>query len=147
MSQETGNTAAEAEIRALLDSWQKAVTVGDLNATMAFYAPDIVAYDAILALQFKGWDVYRKHWQACMEMAPQMNFRFQDIHIAAGNDVAFSHCLNRCGGVDKDGKENASWMRMTTGYRKIGGKWKIVHEHFSAPFEMETGKALFDLQP
>lgn len=147
MSQETKNTSAEAEIRALLDSWLKAVTTNDLDATMAHYAPDVVAYDAILALQFKGLDVYRKHWQMCMSMCSEMSFKFHDIHISAGDDVAFSHCLNRCGGKDKDGKENTSWMRMSTGYRKINGKWKIVHEHFSAPFDMESGKALFDLQP
>lgn len=147
MSQETGNTSVEAEIRAVLDSWLKAVTASDLDATMAHYAPDVIAYDAILTLQFKGSDVYRKHWQMCMSMCSQMTFKFHDVHIAAGNDVAFAHCLNRCGGVDKDGKENASWMRMTTCFRKTGGKWKIVHEHFSAPFDMETSKALFDLQP
>jgi ketosteroid isomerase-like protein len=147
MSQETKNTSAEAEIRAVLDSWLKATTTGNLDATMAHYAPDVVAYDAILALQFKGLDVYRKHWQMCMSMCSEMSFKFHDIYISAGDDVAFSHCLNRCGGKDKDGKENTSWMRMTTGYRKINGKWKIVHEHFSAPFDMESGKALFELQP
>ncbi|MNR76065.1 SnoaL-like domain protein [compost metagenome] len=147
MNQETSNTASEQEIRALLDSWLTAVTTGDLNATMAHYAEDVIAYDAILALQFKGRDAYRKHWQMCMTMCSEMRFKFHDLYISAGPDVAFSHCLNHCGGVDKDGKENASWMRMTTGYQKIDGEWKIVHEHFSAPFEMETGKALFDLQP
>ncbi len=26
-------------------------------------------------------------------------------------------------------------------------EWSIVHEHFSAPFDMENSKALLDLQP
>jgi uncharacterized protein (TIGR02246 family) len=147
MSQETNNTASEAEIRALIDSWIKAASAADLDATMAHYAPDVIAYDAVLALQFKGWDVYRKHWQMCMSMCSAMSFKVHDLHIAVDGNVAFSHCLNRCGGADKDGNEHTSWMRATTGYRKIDGKWKIVHEHFSAPFDMETSKALFDLQP
>jgi PhnB protein len=32
-------------------------------------------------------------------------------------------------------------------FRKTNGTWMIVHEHFSAPFDPESGKALFDLEP
>jgi ketosteroid isomerase-like protein len=38
-------------------------------------------------------------------------------------------------------------MRATVGHRKTNGKWMIVHEHFSAPFNMESGKALLGLKP
>ena len=31
--------------------------------------------------------------------------------------------------------------------RRQDGRWLIFHEHFSAPSDMESGKALFDLQP
>jgi ketosteroid isomerase-like protein len=30
--------------------------------------------------------------------------------------------------------------RLSWGLRKTGGSWKVVHEHTSAPVEMETGK-------
>jgi ketosteroid isomerase-like protein len=147
MSQETKPNSAEAEIHVLLTSWEQAASAGNLDAIMSHYAPDIISYDAMLALQFKGLDAYRKHWQMCLTMCSAMSFKTQDLHIAVSGDVAFSHCLNRCGGTDKNGKENASWMRMTSGYRKINGQWKIVHEHFSAPFDMDGSKPLFDLQP
>jgi hypothetical protein len=35
----------------------------------------------------------------------------------------------------------------TNAVRKIGGQWKVTHEHLSVPYEMETGKASFDLKP
>jgi hypothetical protein len=38
-------------------------------------------------------------------------------------------------------------MRASAGLRRRGGKWLIVHEHFSAPFDPASGKALFDLEP
>ena len=38
-------------------------------------------------------------------------------------------------------------MRATVCFRKTGRAWRIVHEHFSAPFDPESGKALFDLEP
>jgi ketosteroid isomerase-like protein len=39
------------------------------------------------------------------------------------------------------------WMRATVCYRKLHGKWMVVHEHWSAPSDIESGKALLDLQP
>ena len=60
---------------------------------------------------------------------------------------AFAHWLNRCGGTDEKGEEKSSWMRVTAGYRRIKGSWRIVHEHFSAPFDIASGKAMFGLEP
>lgn len=148
MDKAVSKTSAEADIQALTESWQRAASAGDLAAIMSHYAPDVVAFDAIAALQFKGIDLYRKHWQACLAMCSgPMTFKLHELNIVASDDIAFSHALNRCGGTDKNGEEHASWMRVTTGYRKLNGAWRIVHEHFSAPFDMENCKALLDLQP
>jgi ketosteroid isomerase-like protein len=38
-------------------------------------------------------------------------------------------------------------MRATVCCRNAGGRWRIAHEHFSAPFDMESGKALLGLEP
>jgi ketosteroid isomerase-like protein len=35
----------------------------------------------------------------------------------------------------------------TNAVRKIGGQWKVTHEHLSVPYDMETGKASLDLKP
>ena len=138
----------EDEIRALIDDWLTAIRAGDLDAIMAHYAPGVTAYDAVMALRFQGAAAYREHWRMCLSMCPgPMTFETDAPEIAAAGDLAFAHCLIRCGGPDDTGKVNASWMRMTAGYRRTGGRWKIVHEHFSAPFDPESGKALFELTP
>ncbi len=148
MDQAVAKTTAEADIRKLIVSWEKAASAGDLDAIMSHYAPDVVAYDACVALQFKGIDAYRKHWQMCLSMCSgPMSFKMHDVHIGTSDEIAFSHSLNQCGGTDKDGNQHLSWMRVSSAYRKINGQWRIVHEHFSAPFDPESGKALFDLKP
>jgi ketosteroid isomerase-like protein len=38
-------------------------------------------------------------------------------------------------------------MRVTVCLRKSGGRWAVAHEHFSAPFDPESGMALLDLAP
>lgn len=140
---------AETDIHELMDSWLKAVQAKDIDGIVSHYAPDILAFDAISQLQFKGVDAYRDHWEACLSMcsAGEMVFKIDDLKIVAADDVAFSHCLNWCGAKDENGEEKAGWMRMTACYRKINGNWKVVHEHFSVPFDVEGGKALFDLKP
>lgn len=148
MSAVTAHRTAEAEIRDLVETWRQAVLARDIDRIFSHYAPDIVAFDAIRELQFKGEDAYRRHWEACLSMCPQdtMIFEIHDLKIAAGEDVAFCHALNRCGGTGENGEEKSGWMRMTACYRKRNGKWLVVHEHFSAPFDMETLKVL-ELKP
>jgi ketosteroid isomerase-like protein len=148
MQSDNLNAMAETGILELTDRWLKAVQALDIDGIVAHYAADIIAYDAVSQLRFMGVDAYRKHWQACLAMCPgPMIFEIHDLNIVAGDEVAFGYSLIRCGGTSDSGEEKASWMRMTTGYRKIGRKWMIVHEHFSSPFDMESGKALFELKP
>lgn len=139
--------SAESGIRALIEHWAAAIRSADVDRIMAFYADDVIAYDAIAQLQFVGKPAYRDHWAFCMSMCGGMIFDPGDITASADGDVGFAHCLIRCGGVGPDGQEQANWMRMTAGYRRAAGHWKIAHEHFSAPFDMESGKALFELTP
>jgi uncharacterized protein (TIGR02246 family) len=144
----TNKANHETEIRRLIDNWAKAFRAKDIDGIMSIYAPDILSFDAIAQLQFKGADAYKKHWEACLSFCQgPIIFEIHDLKITAGDDVAFSHCLNRCGGTDESGEEKASWMRATVCFQKINGQWMVVHEHYSAPFDMESGKALFDLQP
>jgi uncharacterized protein (TIGR02246 family) len=139
---------AKDEIRDLLESWRDAAQAKDVDRVVSYYAPDILAFDAIAQLQFKGRDAYKQHWQACMSMCPgAMIFEIHDLDIRAQGDLAFGHYLSRCGTTGPDGVEKAGWMRVTVGCREVNGRWMIVHEHFSAPFDPQSGKALFDLKP
>ena len=142
------STQAHDEVRQLIERWQTAVRAKNLDAIMAYYAPDILAFDAIIQLQFKGKDAYREHWIYCNNMCSgPMLFDIDQLNIVANGDIAFAHWLTHCGGTAENGEEMRSWMRTTACYRKHNGQWQAVHEHFSSPFDMETGKALFDAQP
>ncbi|KJK06140.1 MULTISPECIES: nuclear transport factor 2 family protein [Pseudomonas] len=143
------SSAAENEIRQLIEAWIPAVRARDIPAIIAPYADDILAFDAIKQLQFKGKAAYRAHWQTCMEHCPgEMVFEMEQLQIHATPDLAFAHWLNRCGPpVEEGGEDKSCYMRATVGYQRIGGQWKVIHEHWSAPFDMETGAALFSLKP
>jgi SnoaL-like domain len=51
-----------------------------------------------------------------------------------GDDVAFSHSLNRMHGTKADGAKADLWFRQTFGFQRIKGEWKMAHEHESVPF-------------
>lgn len=36
---------------------------------------------------------------------------------------------------------------VVAGYPRINGQWKVVHEHWSTPFDRQSGAGLFDLKP
>lgn len=148
MNIESQDSLIQDQIRALLDNWSLAVRNKDLDAVMAAYHPDVVAFDAIIELQFKGLDAYREHWAYCLNMCPgTMLFEQHELMVHGSGSVAFAHWLNHCGATDANGTVQGSWMRGSAGYLRTPEGWKIVHEHFSAPFDMASGKALFDLQP
>lgn len=143
--------AAEAvsDVTDLVERWAAGSRAADLAAILTCYADDVRAFDAIGPLQFDGREAYARHWEYCIQFMAGggMVFNPHDIRVEASGDVAFAHLLIECGCENAQGEMEVGWTRGTLGCRKIGGNWKIVHDHFSAPFDPETGKAALDLNP
>ena len=140
--------SAHADIQSLINTYREAVMSKNVEQVMALYVDDIVSFDAIKALQFKGKAAYRAHWEACMEMCAGPHvFEFHEIAIETAENLAFAHWVAHCGGTNDKGETQSCWMRATACYRLVGGTWKIAHEHWSAPFDPMSGATLFDVQP
>lgn len=140
--------SAQTEIQTLINTYRDAVMTKNVDKVMTLYTDDILSFDAIKALQFKGKAAYRAHWEACMEMCSGPHvFEFHEIAIETANNLAFAHWVTHCGGTNDKGETQSCWMRATACYRQVGGTWKIAHEHWSAPFDPMSGSTLFDVQP
>jgi uncharacterized protein (TIGR02246 family) len=141
---------AEVEIRALWNRWAKVFEVHDIDGIMALYAPGdaVVAYDVAPPLQYKGKEAYRNDY---MEFLSQydgpIHVEFRDVRVMSGGDIGFVHGLERFSGKLKNGQQSDMWLRVTSGVRKMNGKWLIVHDHVSVPADFDTGKAMVDLKP
>jgi ketosteroid isomerase-like protein len=72
------------------------------------------------------WDGFFA-WQA-----KPVQFDFHDVVITAGQDVAFATAIGRCGDLSSGEKIDLEF-RLTMGFRKLDGKWRIMHEHHSLP--------------
>ncbi len=142
--------ADEAAIRALEDRFAAAVNAGDVNAIMKSYVPgqSLVVFDVVPPRQYLGADAYRKDWVeflAGFKGPPRLDI--SDLAITADGNLGFSHSIQRARGTDTKGQPIDLTVRVTDGYRKIGGKWLIVLEHVSVPVDLATGKPDLSSKP
>jgi ketosteroid isomerase-like protein len=138
----------EAEIRAVMKARVEAVHAKDAARLVAHHAADVVAYDLLEPLQYKGVaDLRRRAQQWFDGYDGPMAYEIRDLVVEAGHGVAFCHGLHHVAGTLKDGQKVDMWWRATQGFRLVDGKWRIVHEHSSLPFDMATGKVSFALTP
>lgn len=140
-------TKNEAAIRALNDRLVAAIRTKNIDGVMASYAPDLVAFDIIPPLQFVGASAYRKPWQDVFARFQTLDYEVRDLAITTGDDVAFSHSLNRIRGTMTNGQKTDLWLRLTAGYRKADGRWLIAHLQASVPADLASGQAVLDLKP
>jgi uncharacterized protein (TIGR02246 family) len=142
--------ANETEVREVYERWATAFRSHDLDAIMSLYGPEesVVAYDWIPPLQRRGRAAYRESYRELLDQySGPIAVEFRDLRVVAGDDVAFIHALQHMTGMLKSGEKSDVWGRVTSGLRKIHGRWLIVHDHGSVPADFETGKAAMDLKP
>ena len=137
-----------SELREIFDRGERAFNEHDVDAVMALYAPDVVAYDIVPPLQYVGKDAYRKDYEQFLaQYQGPIEVEYRDVHIVAGENVAFAAAVERITGTMKNGQKSTMWARGTAGYKKVNGAWLDVHDHISVPTDFETGKSLLDLKP
>ena len=133
MAETRQETKDEVELRELIERWSKAVRDQDLAGVRANHDADILMFDVPLPFLSRGLDAYMATWDTFFEwQAKPVQFDFHDIAITAGNDVAFATAIGRCCDLTSGEKVDLEF-RLTMGFRKYDGRWRIVHEHHSIP--------------
>lgn len=138
------------QVGQLLAQWQKAFEAKDVNGVMAVYALGnaVTAYDIVPPLQYKGADAYRKDYADFFgQFVGPLHVEIRDSHIETGGNIAFAYGLERISGKLKSGQPVDMWLRYTSGFKRIDGHWRDVHDHVSVPADMDTGRAMLDLKP
>lgn len=136
------------QIHAQLDRWAKAFEARDVNGVMAVYAPGVTAYDVVPPLQYKGADAYRKDYaEFFAAFDGPLHVDVTDEHLEVTGNLAVDYGLERISGKMKDGTPVDFWLRYTSVFKVIGGKWLDIHDHVSVPVDMPSGKGRLDLKP
>jgi ketosteroid isomerase-like protein len=144
----TQHAVDEAGIRQRIDELVEAIRAMDLDGVKSIYAADIVSFDVQPPLQHVGAEAKWKNWEEAFTVfQPPLGCEIRDLTITVDGDMAFGHSFNRLSGTLKNGNRSGFWVRATYCFRKIDGNWLVVHDHASVPLDLETGRAVLDLEP
>jgi ketosteroid isomerase-like protein len=138
----------EAAIRELLAELVDAIRAMDLDRIRRCYASDIVSFDFEPPLSYTGLEAKLGNWKKIFAMHERpLGYELRDLVVCVAGDVAFSHSFNRISGTRTDGTQASRWVRCTNCFRRIEGRWLIVHDHVSVPADAGSGRAMLDLAP
>ena len=116
----------ETRIRDCVEGVAQAIRAKDVDALMAYYAPDCVIFD-LMPLQTLGRDAYRRNFESWFDMVKgPIEFEIDDI--------AFAHYTSRVRSTRTSGASAEYQVRVTAGLRKAHDRWLLTHEHVSLPF-------------
>lgn len=137
---------AENSIEDSIGRFAEAFRAKDLESIMTLFAPDIVSFDLGPPLACRGTRDFRAHWEQTFGALDHVTaYEVADLVIVAAGELAFSHSLNRMAGVTTGGQAIERRLRWTAGWRRLSGRWVIVHEHVSVPIDVRTERALLHL--
>lgn len=140
--------SALADVMAVLDNRVEAVRARDIDRLMSLYSPDIVYFDIIPPHQFIGAaDVRRNFLRWFDEYQGDIGLETHDLHVAAGENVAFAHMIHPDSGTRRNGDDITVWVRSSVCLQQIDGQWLITHEHISFPINPENWSAIVDATP
>lgn len=144
-AEETGMSNDHEEIRAVLDGYATAVYDKDVKTFADLYADDVHVFDAWMAFEAAGAESQRAmatEWFGSLGDT-RVPVTFEDVVIAAYGDVAWAHAAVTFGNETANGvRQREQTNRFTFGFRKVGGAWRIAHQHSSLPVDFMTGTAI-----
>jgi ketosteroid isomerase-like protein len=114
--------------RAALDRWGK----GDPQGYLEIYAPEVTYFDPALEKRVDGLEAMRKYLEPITGKIKVDRYDMIDPKVQRHGDVA-ALSYNLISYWKKlDGRETvlAHW-NSTKVYERIGGQWKIFHDHWS----------------
>jgi uncharacterized protein (TIGR02246 family) len=139
--------AEEKVIRGLIDDWYAALGRGEAAELAAAYAEDVSVASLAPPLWASGEQAYVENmtqWFSTFD--GPLQGEPEKLSIAVGDSVAFANGVSHIVGKKKNGFVMDMRTRLTLCFEKRGGKWLVVSEHASVPFDMQNFKPLIDLK-
>jgi ketosteroid isomerase-like protein len=142
---DTPDTADQAAIKKILNDGCQSWISGKAQDAVDLYVSDIVVYDIAPPRQKNHDQVVQFNTMLAENTVGKPTCIYEEIHpVILAKNLAYSYSLLYVAGRMKDGNSFSFRERSTNVWKKIGGKWRCLHEHNSVPVDVITGQA--DLQ-
>jgi ketosteroid isomerase-like protein len=133
-------------LRDLVQERVRAVREGNSAALAARPTDDVITFDVLPPLNSRGSQAAVERLQAWFDgYDGPIDYSAHDVQASVTEDLGFCSYLYHVGGILKTDQINM-WVRATL-LPPIDGRWRIVHDPESVPFDPATGKALINLEP
>lgn len=131
------------QIEEVMAEWTAALCARDVERLLACYTDDAVSFDAIPPFTDNVASL-REKYLACFPCMPEgARCETRHLQLQVNGDLAFAHYHWRLAGPVPDDPIVRTWLRSTAVWRRQAGAWRICHEHWSLPFDPESGKVVF----
>jgi uncharacterized protein (TIGR02246 family) len=127
------------------EQYASAVRDKDAERLLDLYDDDVRVFDLWSEWSYDGkaaWRLAIAQWFGSLG-EETMRVVFDDVRSVVGEDLAMIHAIISYREVRQDGTEgNAMDNRLTWVLHNTGRRWRIMHEHTSAPIDGGTSKVL-----
>ena len=134
------------EIKAIQSGIAASAENRDLDAIMAPYLPGdkLFVFDMYPPQAYIGWDAFRNDWKNFIEaLKGPISYKLGHLTASCDDDFGYTYMIQYIRGTQQDGKPFKLNLRETDVYRKIDGRWRIVHVHASVPVDLKTDQGDF----
>lgn len=122
---------SDESLKAAMDKYDQAFRSKDVETVKSLLAPDVLLYEH--SVRNDGiQDVFENHLKPEILEFQDLQLDFSDLRVTPSPDLALATRQYRVRGklgtrvIDAGGNETMVW-------KKVQGKWKIAHIHYSHP--------------
>ena len=124
----------------------KAMAATTTDEAMKYDDENIVLYDFVPGLEYKGAAAVRAHTDEFFSNATDVKGEFVELEVVTDGKMGMARSIQHFTWKDKAGKAQEATLRVTDVYHKVNGEWKIFHSHVSAPVDPKTGQGQMNLK-
>jgi ketosteroid isomerase-like protein len=111
---------------------------------LKYFDPGVVMVDMV-PRNARGIGDLQANLRAQYSKIRDLRGQLLDISIDADGRLAFAHSTQRLTWTNvPSGTKTEMTVRITDIYHRVGGRWLIVLQHVSVPFDPGTGRAVLD---
>lgn len=112
-----------------------------------YFDTNVVFYDLTPGV-VRGLGAFSADMDGQYAAIKDFNDKIVEIGIEADDHLAFAYSIQQATWIErKTGKKIFITFRQTDCYHNIDGKWSLIHQHDSVPFDPKTHIAIFDSSP
>ena len=144
-------SASIRDIRHEVELFRHAVLTKDMNGIARYYwnSPELVVFDVITPLSYVGWDSFRKDWEGFfIDFKTISIYDWNNMKVEAVGNLGYLRAFIHLKGELSNGEHLDMTVRDTAIFRRINGRWKVIHDHGSVPFDsFQSRRAVIDARP